>query len=84
MSVITKNVKRVWEMPNFRTFDIKAINELITRYVSECVIVIDPFNGNSTLATKEFTNDLNPDTSATYHLDALEFLKRLDSRCSVI
>jgi hypothetical protein len=34
---------------------------------------MDPYAGNSLLA--EFTNDLNPNTSAQEHLDALEFVK---------
>ena len=36
---------------------------------------IDPFARNCSIAT--FTNDLNPETNAIYHLDSVEFLKEM-------
>lgn len=65
-------IKRKWAMPNSNTFLIKPINELVTRY---CVGLntIDPFARNSKIA--KFTNDIDPKTSAEYHLNALDFLK---------
>jgi hypothetical protein len=42
-------------------------------------IVIDPFARNCKLGSRDFRNDLNPETNATHHLEALEFLQSLDS-----
>lgn len=39
----------------------------------------DPFARNSRLCT--YTNDLNPATSADYHLDALNFLLMIEQFC---
>jgi len=68
-------INRVWAMPNKWTFKIKPIAELLARYVGDGRGWIDPFAGMTSPA--EFTNDLNPDAKAIYHLDALEFLKSL-------
>jgi hypothetical protein len=40
-------------------------------------VIIDPFARNCTWGT--ITNDIDPFTKADYHLDALEFLKRMES-----
>jgi len=69
-------INRVWAMPNKWTFRIKPIAELLARYVSDGKGWIDPFAGENSPA--EFTNDLNPVRPTGYHLDALEFLKRLN------
>lgn len=66
-------ISRVWCMPNKWTFKIKPIKELVDYYVINGKDWIDPFAGYNSPA--EFTNDLNPDTPTTYHLDALEFAK---------
>ena len=68
-------INRVWAMPNKWTFRILPIAELINRYVGDGKGWIDPFSGQSTIA--EFSNDLNPNTPASSHLDALEFIKSL-------
>ena len=60
-------------MPNSKTFSIKPIKDLIERYISGKVCVIDPFANDSVYGT--ITNDLNPQSNAMYHLDALDFLK---------
>ena len=62
-------------MPNKYTFRIPPIYDLVARYVGDGKGWIDPFAGMSSLA--EITNDLNPEREATYHLDALDFLKQL-------
>lgn len=62
-------------MPNKWTFQIKPIAELLSRYVGDGKGWIDPFAGMYSPA--EITNDLNPKSPATFHLDALEFLKSL-------
>lgn len=41
------------------------------------MVIVDPFSNNSHFAT--ITNDLKPNTDAMYHLDAIDFLKELDS-----
>jgi hypothetical protein len=62
---------REWAMPSADTFSIKPIGEFVKRYVLSGVSV-DPFARNCKLAT--VTNDINPNTSADYHMDAIEFL----------
>ena len=62
-------------MPNANTFSVKPIGELVARYLHG--VSVDPFARNSGLAT--YTNDLNPETTAQYHMDAVEFLEKLES-----
>jgi len=62
-------------MPSKWTFTIPPIAELLGRYVGDGQGWIDPFAGMTSPA--EFTNDLNPDSPTTHHLDALDFLKGL-------
>lgn len=64
-------IRREWAMPNSSTFSIPPINKIIRKYVHGCSI--DPFACNSHLAT--ITNDIDPDTTADMHLDAIDFLK---------
>ena len=68
-------INRVWSMPNANTFSIKAIGDLINKYKSG--IIIDPFANSNKFAT--ITNDLDPQYDTTYHMDALDFLKMLDT-----
>lgn len=60
-------------MPSADTFDIEPIGQIIKRYLRQSSVSIDPFSRNKRWAT--YTNDLNPDTSAEYHLEAFEFLE---------
>ena len=69
-------INRIWAMPNSKTFSIKPINELVTRYTRQGGIIVDPFANDCKIGT--ITNDLNPKFDTTYHLDALDFLKQLD------
>ena len=71
-------MRRVFAMPSKNTFDIPPIRSLVRSYLRQSKVSIDPFARNTRLATH--TNDLNPETSAEYHLEALEFLKLLVSR----
>jgi hypothetical protein len=68
---------RVWAMPNKLTFTIKPIKELIEKYVKENQVIIDPFANESKYGT--IRNDLNPEFDTHYHLDALSFLKLMES-----
>lgn len=76
-------INKKWAMPNKQTFDIKPINELVTKWMSnwmhnsEDFLCIDPFANKNRLAT--VTNDLDPQYDTDYNLDALEFLKSFDT-----
>lgn len=71
------NIQKVWAMPNKNTFTIKPIKELVERYIhkKDNQVIIDPFANESKYGT--ITNDLNPEMSTDYHLDALKFLKKM-------
>jgi hypothetical protein len=68
-------ISRQWSMPSSDTFDVPPIGEFVKSYLRKSKISIDPFARNKRWAT--YTNDLNPHTSAEYHLDALEYLRKL-------
>lgn len=68
-------IKRVWQMPNSKTFKIKPIHDLIKKYANG--IIIDPFANDSKLAT--ITNDLDESFETDYHMDALDFFKMFDN-----
>lgn len=72
-------INRVWAMPNKNTFTIKPIKELVEKFIAdrENKIIVDPFANISKYGT--ITNDLNPEYDTDYHMDALAFLKMLDS-----
>lgn len=82
------NIKfnRTWAMANSETFSIKPIGDFVKRYLLKSKFhTVDPFARNTCLA--ENTNDINPNTLAKYHLDALEFLKLMKSQgvwCDVL
>jgi len=71
-------INRVWAMPSAWTFTIKPIKELLSRYVGDGKGWADPFAGMNSPA--EFTNDINPERKATYHLDAEDFCKVLSDK----
>ena len=71
-------INRKWAMPNSNTFSIPPIKDLVMRYISQGgEIIVDPFANNCKFGT--ITNDLNPKFDTTYNLDALDFLKLIDS-----
>jgi len=65
-------------MPNSNTFNIPPINKFIQKYFVNSKISIDPFAKNSELAT--YTNDINTETKAKFHLDAIKFMEFLTSK----
>lgn len=65
-------------MPSAETFSIPPIGRLLKRYLAEGMVIVDPFARNSKLAT--LTNDLNPATTAEFHLEATAFLDEMLSR----
>lgn len=71
-------MRRVWAMPDSDTFNVAPIGGLIRWHLSRSKISIDPFARNKRWAT--YTNDLNPETAAEYHMEALEFLVMLQKR----
>lgn len=62
-------------MPTKDTFDCKPIGDFVWRYLDKDSISIDPFARNKRWA--HYTNDLNPETEAQYHMDARDFLQML-------
>lgn len=70
-------MNRIWAMPNKDTFSIKPIGEFVQKYLAKSKVSIDPFARNKEWATH--TNDLNPETKAQHHMDAIEFLKKMSA-----
>jgi len=68
-------ISRVWAMPNANTFDVTPIHNFVRKYLHQSRTSIDPFARNKRWATH--TNDLDPGTTAEFHMDALEFLEML-------
>lgn len=76
MDDISLKIERIWAMPSRWTFSIKPIKRLLEQEMTDGLWV-DPFAGKCSPAT--VTNDLNPENPADYHVDALEFLKSIES-----
>ncbi len=72
---------RTWAMPNKCTFSIPPIKEFIEKYIIKPInndhpfLIVDPFARDSKIAN--ITNDLNPESSAQYHMEAVDFLDML-------
>lgn len=66
---------RVFAMPSADTFSVGPIGDFVQRYLRESCVSIDPFARNKRWAT--FTNDLDPNTAAQFHLDAEDFCKQM-------
>jgi len=66
---------RVRSIPSADTFSIKPIGQLVKRYLRSSSVSVDPFSRNKRWAT--YTNDLNKDTAAEYHMNAIDFLEHL-------
>lgn len=67
------NFIREFAMPNSETFAMPPVSRLLERWLPEKGVIVDPFARNSKCGT--ITNDLNPATSAEYHLLAEEFVE---------
>jgi hypothetical protein len=74
-------INRKWAMPSADTFSIKPIRELLDRNLLNLPEgnVIDPFVRNSPYKNICISNDLDPSISANFNMDALEFLKTIES-----
>jgi hypothetical protein len=68
-------ITRAQAQPSAWTFTIPPISVLLRRYVGAGKGWIDPFAGFNSPA--EFTNDMNPESPAKYHIEAEEFCKLL-------
>ena len=68
-------ISRQWAMPSPNTFSIKPIRDLLAKYISEDSKVLDPFARDSLLT--HWSNDINPETEAAFHMDAIDFLDHL-------
>lgn len=68
-------IDRVWAMPSADTFDIPCIAQIVQEHLKASTVSVDPFARNKDWAT--YTNDLNPQTKAQSHLDAVAFLESL-------
>ena len=75
MSTTVSEIHREMAMPSSDTFSILPIKELLSKYVKKGDVVIDPFSKNAKLGT--YTNDMNPETTAQYHMNAPDFLDML-------
>lgn len=67
----TIKIERKWAMPSPWTFSIQPIHDLIKEEFTDGLWV-DPFAGKYSPAT--IRNDLSPNSSAEYHMEALDFL----------
>ena len=65
-------------MPNKETFQIPPIARFIHRHLASATTSVDPFARNADLA--DYTNDLNPNTTADHHMQAVDFLQMLNVR----
>ena len=72
----TVKFSRTWAMPNKNTFSIPPIREFVLRYLHG--VSVDPFARDCQLAN--YTNDLNPETTAQYHMHAVAFLEMLANK----
>ncbi len=66
---------REWAMPSPDTFSVPPISRLLDRWLAGVAVVIDPFARNSRRGT--VTNDMNPDTAATNHMKAEDFVSTI-------
>lgn len=68
-------LSRAFCFPSSDTFDCPPIKDFVCAHLRSSQISVDPFARNNQWAT--FTNDLNQNTKASFHLDAIEFLTNL-------
>lgn len=67
--------RRAWAMPMAETFSCPPIKEFVERWLGGAEVVVDPFARNSRYGT--IRNDLNPNTEAEYHEEAVSFCSRM-------
>lgn len=70
------NFNREFAMPNAETFSLPPVARILDKWLPNMergAVIVDPFSRNSHRAN--YTNDLNPDTSAQFHMLAEEFVE---------
>ncbi len=65
-------------MPSHDTLSVPEMRDFARKHLMRGGRSVDPFARNCRLA--DVTNDLNPDTAAEYHMDAVAFCKMLAER----
>ena len=71
------NCYREWAMPNKNTFKIEPIKKFVEKHIYGASVIVDPFANTSKYGT--ITNDLCKDYNTDYHMDALDFLKIIET-----
>ena len=66
---------RQFAMPNSNTFELPPVAALLNKWCVGADVIVDPFARDSKRGT--LTNDLNPKTTADYHMLAEEFTEQL-------
>ena len=69
-------------MGNAETFSLPPVKRLLDRWLTEGQVIVDPFARNSTRGT--VTNDLNPATTAQYHILAEDFVEQVIVSADVV
>jgi len=64
-----------WCMPSPDTLSMDPARAVVDKYAANASVIVDPFARNCRIGTH--TNDLNPNTSAQYHMHADDFLRML-------
>jgi hypothetical protein len=70
--------QRFWAMPTADTFDCEPIKGFVQKYLMHSKVSVDPFARNKRWCT--YTNDINPNTAAEHHIDALSFVAWLEGQ----
>jgi hypothetical protein len=70
-------INRIFDQANKWTFQMQSVKSLLLKY-NVGKGWVDPYAGRTSPA--EFTNDLNPDSIAKYHMDAKDFVLFLDGK----
>lgn len=77
-------IKRVWEMPNSKTFEMPSIKDFICNNIKDLErgIVLDPFANEHSISNhisyklKYVSNDIDKEYNTDFNMDALDFLKQ--------
>src|SRR5512133_3868823 len=75
ISTETGYFRRVWAMPSADTFSVPPLGDMVKRYLRNATVSVDPCARNKRWAT--YTNDINPNTEAEYHMEARAFLAEM-------
>lgn len=70
-------MSRDWYPAQADTFLVRPIAELLDRYLTDGMVIVDPFSRNSGRGTVR--NDIDPATSAQYHMEALDFCQLMSA-----